>query len=411
MRALELHAAMKQIQRSALRSSVAAAAYRSGERLKDERTDEIHDYRKKGGVEHSRIYTPDNAPEWARDRHKLWNACEAKENRKNSCTAREWEIAFPYEFNIMQRREAGETIAREMIQRYGCAVDIAFHKPSMEGDERNYHAHIMFTTRSFDPKTKDGWSRTKYRDLNDDKIEVAGKKTTRGVHEVKTLRKFAAQEMNRIAAREKMQIKTEYKSYAARGIDKIPTKKEGKEVTAMKRKGKKTRRAELNRRIKARNERNFKMLVGIQVKAQKRQIKKLSKKQKGRGFFASLFSLFTGGNKSRRAERTALKTSIGRNTEAIRNPRIEQQRQINRTGNDNRQDRTRDKDPLQPSSVEKKKEYLSLLHERVMERHVNRDKKYQAFIDRHNEIMSKPVKRRDFGRERSESNSNGKDHE
>ncbi|MCK5658890.1 MAG: MobA/MobL family protein, partial [Alphaproteobacteria bacterium] len=330
---------------------------------------------------------------------------------KNSCTAREWEIAFPYEFNIMQRREAGETIAREMIQRYGCAVDIAFHKPSMEGDERNYHAHIMFTTRSFDPKTKDGWSRTKYRDLNDDKIEVAGKKTTRGVHEVKTLRKFAAQEMNRIAAREKMQIKTEYKSYAARGIDKIPTKKEGKEVTAMKRKGKKTRRAELNRRIKARNERNFKMLVGIQVKAQKRQIKKLSKKQKGRGFFASLFSLFTGGNKSRRAERTALKTSIGRNTEAIRNPRIEQQRQINRTGNDNRQDRTRDKDPLQPSSVEKKKEYLSLLHERVMERHVNRDKKYQAFIDRHNEIMSKPVKRRDFGRERSESNSNGKDHE
>ncbi|MCK4944691.1 MAG: hypothetical protein KAS59_00300, partial [Alphaproteobacteria bacterium] len=151
----------------------------------------------------------------------------------------------------------------------------------------------------------------------------------------------------------------------------------------------------------------------IQVKAQKRQIKKLSKKQKGRGFFASLFILFTGGNKSHKAERTKLKTSIGRNTEAIRNPKIEQQRQINRTGNDNRreqQDQIRGKDPLQPC-VEKKKEYLSLLHERVMEQKANCEKEYRAFISRHNEIMSKPVKRGDFGRERSEDNSNRKDYE
>lgn len=411
MRTLELHAAMKQVQRSAGRSCVAAAAYRSGEHIKDKRTGEIHDYRKKSGVGHSRLYIPDNAPDWARDRATLWNACELKENRKNSCTARELEIAFPYEFNVMQRREAGDTIARELMRRYGCAVDIAYHKPSIEGDERNYHAHIMFTTRSFNPKSKDGWSKTKYRDLNNDKSDIVGEKTTRGTQEVKTLRKFVAHEMNRIASREKMQIKTEYQSFAARGIDKIPTKKEGKEVTAMKRKGIKTRRAELNRRIKKRNERNFRMLVDIQVQAQKRQIKKLDKKQKGRGFFASLLSLFTGGNKSHRAERTELKTSIKRNINAIKNPKIEQQRQINRTGNDNRreqQDQIRDKNHLQPC-IENKKEYLSGLHDRVIEQHARRDKEYQAFIDRHNEIMSKPVQRGDYGRKKRGSSSSRSD--
>ena len=87
MRTNELHASAKQIGRSSGRSSVAAAAYRSGELLRDERTGLTHDYTKKSGVEYSRVYTPYNAPEELRDREKLWNAVEKKENRKNSTTA------------------------------------------------------------------------------------------------------------------------------------------------------------------------------------------------------------------------------------------------------------------------------------------------------------------------------------
>ena len=227
MRVNELHASAKQVQRSSGRSSVAAAAYRSGELIVDERTGIVHDYTKKSGVEFSRIYVPDNAPDWARDRSTLWNAVEFKENRSNSCTASELEVAFPYEFNALQRREAGDMISTEIMRRYGCAVDIAYHQPNREGDERNFHAHILFTTRSFDEDTKDGWSKNKYRDLASDKITIDGEKTTRGKEEVKSLRAFTSDAMNRIAERDNLDVRTEHLSFAARGIDKEPTQKMG----------------------------------------------------------------------------------------------------------------------------------------------------------------------------------------
>ena len=254
MRTNELHASAKQIGRSSGRSSVAAAAYRSGELLRDERTGLTHDYRQKGGVEYARVYTPYNAPEELRDREKLWNAVEKKENRKNSTTAHELEIAFPHEFNAMQRREAGDTISRELMKRYNCAVDIALHHPNREGDERNFHAHILFTTRNFDESTKDGWSKNKFRDLSADKIMVDGETTTRGKEEVKALRKFTASEMNRIAQRDKLEVKTEHLSFEARGIEKEPTKKMGFAATQAERRGVKTDRGDMNRDIKASND-------------------------------------------------------------------------------------------------------------------------------------------------------------
>ena len=254
MRTNELHASAKQVQRSSGRSSVAAAAYRSGEMLYDERTGLTHDYTKKGGVEFKRLYLPDNAPDHLNDRAALWNAVELKENRKNSCTAREFEIAFPHEFNAMQRREAGDMIAKEIMRRYNAAVDIAYHHPNREGDERNFHAHILFTTRGFDPDTKDGWAKNKYRDLNNDKMEVDGESTTKGKAEVHSLRKFTADEMNRIAQRDKLDVKTEHLSFEARGIDKQPTKRMGWLATQLERRGVKTERGDINRAIIASND-------------------------------------------------------------------------------------------------------------------------------------------------------------
>lgn len=254
MRVNELHASAKQVQRSSGRSSVAAAAYRSGELIVDERTGIVHDYTKKGGVEFTRIYVPDNAPDWARYRSSLWNAVELKENRSNSCTARELEVAFPYEFNAFQRREAGEMISQEIMRRYGCAVDIAYHQPNRDGDERNFHAHILFTTRGFDPETKDGWAKNKYRDLNNDKMEMDGESTTRGKAEIHDLRKFTAQAMNRIAERDKLDVRTQHLSFAARGIEKEPTQKMGYMATQLERRGIQTERGDINRAIIASND-------------------------------------------------------------------------------------------------------------------------------------------------------------
>jgi len=262
MRTNELHAHATQVQRSSGRSSVAAAAYRSGSQLTDERTGETHDYTRKQGIEFTRIYTPQNSPAWAKDRAKLWNACEAKENRSNSCTAHELEVAFPHEFNPMQRREAGDAIAREILERYGVAVDIAYHKPTARADERNFHAHIMFTTRGFDEATKDGWSKTKFRDLSKDparddrgdKIrDDDGKVVTRGQLEIASLREFSANQMNHIAERDNLNVITEHLSFDARDIDREASQHLGPVANDMEKKGKNSRVGDENRERQQRN--------------------------------------------------------------------------------------------------------------------------------------------------------------
>jgi len=141
------HLSVKPVSRSAGRSATAAAAYRAGCKIADERTGEIHDYTRKGGVESSDIVLPDGAPEWATDRAALWNAAELAEKRKDACVAREFEVALPSELSPAERRRLALDFAKDMANREGCAVDVAIHAPGREGDNRNYHAHILRTTR------------------------------------------------------------------------------------------------------------------------------------------------------------------------------------------------------------------------------------------------------------------------
>ena len=141
------HLSVKPISRSAGRSATAAAAYRAGEKILDERTGEIHDYARRGGVETADLVLPDGAPKWASDRAKLWNAAELAEKRKDACVAREFEVALPAELSPAERRDLVLDFARGMANREGCAVDVAIHSPGRGGDNRNHHAHILRTTR------------------------------------------------------------------------------------------------------------------------------------------------------------------------------------------------------------------------------------------------------------------------
>ena len=141
------HLAVKTVGRSAGRSATAAAAYRAGVEIADERTGIVHDYTRKQGIEHREIVTPADAPEWARDRSALWNAAEQAETRKNSTVAREYEIALPAELSVDERRTLTLTLAREISERHGVAVDVAIHAPGRQGDQRNHHAHLLTTTR------------------------------------------------------------------------------------------------------------------------------------------------------------------------------------------------------------------------------------------------------------------------
>ncbi|WP_248411082.1 MobQ family relaxase [Aliiroseovarius sp. S2029] len=144
------HLSVKTIKRSAGRSATAAAAYRVGERIECQREGRVHDYTRKQGIEETFILTPKDAPDWATDRSRLWNEVEASETRRNSVTAREWELALPSEISAEARSQITRDFAQELVSRYGVAVDVAIHSPHREGDQRNHHAHVLTSTRKLE---------------------------------------------------------------------------------------------------------------------------------------------------------------------------------------------------------------------------------------------------------------------
>lgn len=204
------HLSVKPISRSAGRSATAAAAYRAGVEIADERTGEVHDYRRKGGVESADIVLPDGAPEWATNRGALWNAAEKAEKRKDACVAREYEVALPAELSPAERRRLALDFAQEMANREGCAVDVAIHAPGKEGDERNHHAHILRTTRKV---AIDGLGAK----LD---TEKAGRKR---VDDLEAVRARWAELTNERLRENGIEARVDHRSHAERGIEAVPT--------------------------------------------------------------------------------------------------------------------------------------------------------------------------------------------
>lgn len=233
------HLSVKTISRSAGRSATAAAAYRAGVEITDERTGEIHDYRRKGGVESAAVILPDNAPEWARDRSQLWNAAEQAETRKNSTVAREFEIALPAELSPAERERLAHDFTRELVERHGMAADVAIHAPGKEGDNRNHHAHILLTTRRLTP---DG--------LGEKTRELDSAKT--GAAIVKEWRERFAQLQNERLREAGHTAQVDHRSHAERGAQAEPTQHLGPTATAIERRtGERSRKGQQHDRTAA----------------------------------------------------------------------------------------------------------------------------------------------------------------
>lgn len=158
------HLSAKIVSRAAGRSAVGAAAYRSGGRLRDERTGRAFDFTRKRGVEHAEIVAPRNTPDWMLDRAQLWNGVEKAEKRRDAQLAREIEVALPRE--LAAERRAG--LVREFVQREfvdaGMIADFAVHVGEARDGAEQPHAHIMLTTRTltaegFGPKNRE-WNAT-----------------------------------------------------------------------------------------------------------------------------------------------------------------------------------------------------------------------------------------------------------
>jgi len=147
---------LKTFGRSNGSSAPGAAAYRAGERIRDDRTGRTYDHTDRQDVLHKEILVPSEYGavdmDWAKDRASLWNAAEAAESRKNARVAREYLVALPVELDVGGRVSLAREFAQELADRYRFAVDVTVHAPRdfPGSDPRNFHAHLLATTREVD---------------------------------------------------------------------------------------------------------------------------------------------------------------------------------------------------------------------------------------------------------------------
>lgn len=239
------HCSASTIGRSRGRSIVAAAAYRAGVVLTDQRTGLTHDFTRKRGIVHSEIMAPAGAPAWVYDRAKLWNAAEQAEDkstrRATATTGRHFSLALPHELNRGQRLALAREFARHLIDTYGVVVDLAIHIPDWRGDARNFHAHLLISDR----RMTDAGFAGKVRELN---IANGGKKN------VCAIRKAWADIANRHLELAGIDTHIDHRSYEAQWIDREATQHLGPSASAMERRGENSDIGDANRAVEARNQ-------------------------------------------------------------------------------------------------------------------------------------------------------------
>src|SRR6202166_1693525 len=133
---------------------VAAAAYRLGAALRDQRYGVTHNYFGRRGVTHSESMAPAVAPHWVHDREALWNAVQASACRKDSRLARLTEVGLPIELSSEERLALVRDYVAEEFVAQGMIADFC-----VRGDPNNPHAHILLTLRAvtsggFGPKER-----------------------------------------------------------------------------------------------------------------------------------------------------------------------------------------------------------------------------------------------------------------
>ena len=254
------HCSIKIIKRSQGRSAVAAAAYRSGQKLTNEWDGVTHDYTKKRGIVYSEILLPAIAPPSFSDRSVLWNSVEKAEKSRNAQLAREIEIALPAEIDRNSQIRLVRKYIQDIFVASGMCADFSIHD---KGDG-NPHAHIMLTLR---PLLKSGEWDAKCRkeydlDAHGQRIRLPGGGFKS--HRVNTTdwndlgkaefwRKQWAIYANAMLFHKGLSQRIDHRSYTRQGIAKIPTVHMGVAATQMERRGIPTEKGTVNREIAAQN--------------------------------------------------------------------------------------------------------------------------------------------------------------
>ena len=257
------HCSIKIGSRGKGQSAVAAAAYRSGQKLTDEELGAVSDYTRKSGVVYSEVSLCDNAPAEYINREILWNSVQTIEKASNSRLWREFEVALPQELSREEQIDTVRDYVKTLTEQ-GMCCDWSIH----DKHDGNPHAHIMATVRSI--KENGEWAAKcrKVYDLDENgqkivqKYDKLGHKQYKSHKEdyndwnnkerVEEWREKWAECCNKRLSEDK---RIDHRSYKRQGIDKEPTIHEGYKVRMIaKKSGIALDRMAENWKIKQRNE-------------------------------------------------------------------------------------------------------------------------------------------------------------
>ncbi|NBI11332.1 conjugal transfer protein TraA [Colidextribacter sp. OB.20] len=248
------------MQRSQGKSAVAAAAYRSGEKLVNEWDGMTHDYTRKDGVVHTEIMLPSHAPPEFADRSTLWNSVEEIEKSSTAQLAREIEVALPIELSRAEQLALVRSFVKDNFVDAGMCTDFAIH----DKDDGNPHAHILLTIRPLKENGEWGAKCHKVYDLDGQGQRIPDGKGGWKSHREDTTdwnqrsnaekwRAAWAAYTNRALEAAGRPERIDHRSYKRQGIDKIPSVHMGPAASQMERRGIQTEKGNINREIAADN--------------------------------------------------------------------------------------------------------------------------------------------------------------
>ena len=218
------HCNVGNVKRASGKSSVGKAAYNAREKLEDKRTGTNYDYSRRTDIGHSEIIAPVFAPDWVYDRQELWNKVELADRRKDSRVAKEILVALPRELD----RERQIALLRNFVEKelipLGVVADLNCHELDIaqadSPDNWNPHAHILISTRKLDG---DDFG-LKISELNQKDFVVS-------------VRQSWEQNVNEALAMAGESARIDGRSWADKGIDRIPQIHLGAAAIAMMRRG------------------------------------------------------------------------------------------------------------------------------------------------------------------------------
>lgn len=214
---------LKTFGRSSGSSAVSAAAYRAGERIRDERSGKTYDHSDRQDVMHKEIILPSQFAaddmDWAKDRASLWNTAEAAELRKNARVAREYLVALPAELPQEHRLSLVREFSRELAERYRFAVDVAIHAPRdfPGSDPRNFHAHLLATTREATTAGLGAKTTLEWNDTNRREVGLGP-----AINELLHVRQRWAEAANAALQEAHLDVRIDHRTLQAQGIDREP---------------------------------------------------------------------------------------------------------------------------------------------------------------------------------------------